>query len=96
MTKGIRGAITVEANTEAAIKSATVELLNEMIAQNNLTQEFARLTIGWDKVAMMCFNELDVPNSRRMCLRVLVVVNCDDDFVPKFVYLKGAKNLRSS
>ena len=39
MTKGIRGAITVEANTEAAIKSATVELLNEMIAQNNLTQE---------------------------------------------------------
>ena len=39
MTKGIRGAITVEANTEAAIKAATVELLNEMIAQNNLTQE---------------------------------------------------------
>lgn len=116
MTKGIRGAITVEANTEAAIKAATVELLNEMIAQNNLTQDkishaiftvtsdlnaafpakFARLTIGWDKVAMMCFNELDVPNSRRMCLRVLIVVNCDDNFTPKFVYLKGAQNLRSN
>ncbi len=116
ISKGIRGAITVEANTEAAIKVATIELLNEMIAQNNITQDkishviftvtsdlnaafpakFARLVIGWDKAAMMCFNELDVPNSRRMCLRVLVVINCEENFVPNFVYLKGAKNLRSN
>ena len=43
---------------------------------------------------MMCYNELDVPNSLPMCLRVLVVYNCSDDFKPKFIYLKGAKNLR--
>lgn len=113
-SKGIRGAITVEENTVESIKSATLELLKEMIEQNNITQEkishaiftltndlnaefpakFARLDFGWDKVAMMCFHELDVPNSIPMCLRILVVVNCDDNFEPKFVYLKGASGLR--
>ena len=114
ITKGIRGAITVEENTVESIKSATLELLKEMIEQNNITQEkishaiftltndlnaefpakFARLDFGWDKVAMMCFHELDVPNSIPMCLRILVVINCDDNFEPKFVYLKGASGLR--
>lgn len=56
--------------------------------------KFARLDCGWDRVAMMCFNELNVPNSLKMCLRILVVINCEDDFEPKFVYLKGASNLR--
>ena len=55
---------------------------------------FPRLAFGWDDVAMMCFHELDVPNSLKMCLRILVVVNCEDDFKPEFVYLKGAKALR--
>ena len=56
--------------------------------------KFARLNFGWNDTAMMCFHELDVPDSLPMCLRVLVVVNCSEDFIPKFVYLKGAKNLR--
>ena len=56
--------------------------------------KFARLDLGWQNVAMMCFHELDVPNSLKMCLRVLVVVNVNDDFVPEFVYLKGASHLR--
>lgn len=114
ITKGIRGAITVEYNAEEAIKSATLELLNEMILQNNICVEnishviftltddlnaafpakFARLDLGWKKVAMMCYHELDVPNSLKMCLRVLIVLNCDDQFEPKFVYLKEARNLR--
>ncbi len=55
---------------------------------------FPRLAFGWDDVAMMCFHELDVPNSLKMCLRILVVVNCDESFKPEFVYLKGAKALR--
>ena len=115
ITKGIRGAITVDTNTEDAIKDATLELLGEIFEQNNLNgtsqishviftttndvnaafpAKFPRLELGWDDVAMMCFHELDVPNSLKMCLRVLVVVNCDENFIPKFVYLKGAKNLR--
>lgn len=56
---------------------------------------FARLEMGFDNVAMMCFHELNVPNSLTMCLRVLIVLNCDDAFVPEFVYLKGAETLRS-
>jgi chorismate mutase len=57
--------------------------------------KFARQKLGWDNVAMLCFNELDVPNSLRMCLRVLIVLNCDEHFSPKFVYLKGANKLRA-
>ena len=56
--------------------------------------KFARENLAWNDVAMMCFHELDVPEALRKCLRVLVVLNCDEDFVPKHVYLKGAKILR--
>lgn len=114
MTKGIRGAISVENNSENAIKSATLELLNEMIEVNDIRKEnishviftltndlnaafpakFARIDLDWKDVAMMCYHELDVPNSLPMCLRVLIVLNCEDNFVPQFVYLKDAKNLR--
>lgn len=115
ITKGIRGAITVEANTEQAIKDATLELIKEIFDRNNLNgtssishviftttedldaafpAKFPRIELAWDKVAMMCFHELSVPNSLKMCLRVLVVVNCDEDFEPEFVYLKGAEILR--
>lgn len=114
ITKGIRGAITVENNSVEAIRCATLELLNELTAQNNLEPDnishviftltndlnvefpakFARLELGWKNVAMMCFHELDVPNSIEKCLRVLIVVNCDEKFKPQFVYLKGASNLR--
>lgn len=114
ITKGIRGAITVEDNSADAIKSATLELLSEMIGVNEIDTEmishviftltddlnaafpakFARLDLGWNNVAMMCFHELDVPDSLPKCLRVLIVLNCEDDFVPQFVYLKGASALR--
>lgn len=115
IVKGIRGATTVDFNTESAIKEATTELLSEMIKANGieidrishviftLTKDlnaafpakFARLDLGFNDVAMMCFHELDVPNSLEKCLRVLIVLNCEEDFKPSFVYLKGAKNLRS-
>ena len=114
ITKGIRGAITVDYNAEEAIKDATIELLAALVEQNNINvnnishvvftltddlnaafpAKFARLNLGWDKVAMMCYHELDVPNSLKMCLRVLIVLNCDEQFEPKFVYLKGAESLR--
>ena len=114
ITKGIRGAITVEENTVDSIKSATLELLNAMIEQNKVEPEkishviftltndlnmafpakFVREDLDWKTVAMMCFHELDVPNSLKKCLRILVVLNCEDNFEPKFVYLKGASKLR--
>lgn len=115
-TKGIRGAITVESNTEKAIEEATLELLSELFKKNNLSNtsdishiiftttsdlnaafpaKFPRIKLGWNDVAMMCFHELEVPNSLRMCLRILIVVNCDKDFKPQFVYLKEASKLRN-
>lgn len=114
MTKGIRGAITVEDNTVDSLKSATIELLTALLDKNKISKDqishviftttqdlnadfpakFARLDLGFDDVAMMCFHELDVPNSLPMCLRVLIVVNCDENFAPQFVYLKGASHLR--
>lgn len=114
MTKGIRGAITVDDNTVDSLKSATIELLTALLDKNKISKDqishviftttqdlnadfpakFARLDLGFDDVAMMCFHELDVPNSLPMCLRVLIVVNCDENFAPQFVYLKGASHLR--
>lgn len=114
LSKGIRGAIAVDENTSESIRSATIELINALVAQNNidttmishviftLTQDlnaefpakFARCDCGWKDVAMMCFHELNVPNSLEKCLRILIVLNCEDEFVPKFVYLKNASKLR--
>ncbi len=114
ITKGIRGAITVESNSEEALKSATLELLSKMVEENNINAgnishaiftttkdlnaafpaKFARLDLDWKDTAMMCFHELDVPNALKMCLRVLIVLNCDENFQPKFVYLKGTEKLR--
>ena len=76
ITKGIRGAITVEENSTEAIGSAVIKLLTEMINRNKIE------------------TNLNVPNSLKMCLRVLIVVNCSETFEPEFVYLEGAEVLR--
>lgn len=114
-SRGIRGAITLNTNTKEEIKLATVELLDEMLAKNEIkTQDisfaiftltsdlnadfpakYARLECGFEKVPMMCYQELDVPNSLRMCLRILLNVNTNksQDEI-KHIYLKGASVLR--
>jgi len=114
ITKGIRGAITVEDNSSEAIGSATIKLLKEMTKRNNIEinlishaifsltsdlnadfpAKYARVNLKWKDVPMMCFNEIDVPNSLRKCLRVLLVINCSENFEPEFVYLDGAECLR--
>lgn len=75
-------------NISHVIFTTTTDLNAEFPAK------FARLELGWNNVAMMCFHELDVPNSLSMCIRVLIVLNCKDNFIPNFAYLKGAQNLR--
>ena len=114
VTKGIRGAITVDENTPEAIGSATIRLLKEIVQKNNIEPniishaiftlthdlnadfpaKYARINLKWKDVPMMCFNEIDVPNSLAKCLRVLIVINCGENFEPEFVYLEGASNLR--
>ena len=114
ISKGIRGAITVEENSAEAIGAATIKLLTDLVAKNKieidsishaiftLTKDlnadfpakYARINLKWKDVPMMCFNELDVPDSLAKCLRVLLVINCGENFVPEFVYLDGAEKLR--
>ncbi|MGN1154476.1 MAG: hypothetical protein ACI4S3_10645 [Candidatus Gastranaerophilaceae bacterium] len=37
---------------------------------------------------------MNVPDALKQCLRVLIVLNTTEDFIPEFVYLKGASILR--
>ncbi len=114
-SRGIRGAITLLSNTKEEIKSATVELLNKMIIENNIKKEdiafaiftltedlnadfpakYARLECGFDEVPMMCYHELNVTDSLKMCLRILLNVNTEKTQKEiKHIYLKGASVLR--
>jgi len=115
ITRGIRGAITIEANTEDAIKLGTLELFGSLLLENDIQDtskishviftltrdldaafpaKFIREELNLNSLAMMCYNELPVKNSLEKCLRILIVLNCDENFEPKFVYLKGASKLR--
>lgn len=114
ISRGIRGAITVDENSSEAIGSATIKLLNEIVIRNKIEisdishviftltpdlnadfpAKYARINLRWKDVPMMCFNELDVEGALSRCLRVLIVINCGEGFVPEFVYLDGAEVLR--
>lgn len=51
--------------------------------------------MGWDRIAMMSFHEIDVPGSLKNCIRVLMHINIDkgnDEL--KYVYMNEAKILR--
>ena len=114
-SRGVRGAITLDANTKEEVKLATIELLNEMIQKNDIKKEdiafaiftttndinadfpakYARIDCGFNEVPMMCYNELNVENSLKMCLRVLLNINTDKKQNEiKHIYLKGASILR--
>ncbi len=57
--------------------------------------KFAREELGFDTVPMECYQELDVDNSLKMCLRIMMLINTDKS--PSklvHVYLKGAQILR--
>ncbi|TYQ15404.1 UNVERIFIED_CONTAM: chorismate mutase [Acetivibrio alkalicellulosi] len=64
----------------------------------DLTAEFpavAARKIGLSNVALMCMNEIDVPNSLEKCIRVMMHVNAENynnDF--KHIYLNNSKVLR--
>ena len=57
--------------------------------------KYARIDCGFNEVPMMCYHELDVENSLKMCLRILLNINTDKkQNVFKHIYLKGASILR--
>ena len=64
----------------------------------DLNAEFPALAarcLGWDDVALLCGQEMGVPGSLPMCVRILLHVNTDrraDQIA--HVYLRGAQALR--
>jgi chorismate mutase len=89
--RGIRGATTVDADTAEAIWAATRELLEAMIAANDIHEDDVASVIftttpdlsaahpakaardmGWTDVALIGCMEMDVPNSVKMCVRILI------------------------
>jgi chorismate mutase len=115
LIRGVRGAITVDQNTEEVIITATEELFARLIEENHFqpdqvgsifisTTEDVNATFpakalrkfeGWTYVPVMCMQEIPVPNSLKMCVRVMMHVNTtkpQEEII--HVYLKGATVLR--
>ena len=56
---------------------------------------YAVRELGWNSVPLLCAQELDVPNSMKKVIRVLVHVNCDkSQHEIKHQYLGATKKLR--
>ncbi|HAA09109.1 MAG TPA: chorismate mutase, partial [Syntrophomonas sp.] len=51
--------------------------------------------MGWDKVPLLCFQEIEVTYALPLCIRVLVLVNTEksQDEI-RHIYLKEAQRLR--
>jgi chorismate mutase len=114
MVRAIRGAITVEKNTEDRILDATKELLSRMLEDNDLKQDDiisiwftmtvdlnaafpakAARELGLTDVALMCTNEIDVRNSLKKCIRIMINFNTDKSLSQlHHIYLKKAVSLR--
>ncbi|OLA94654.1 MAG: chorismate mutase [Candidatus Melainabacteria bacterium LEY3_CP_29_8] len=57
--------------------------------------KFARDELKFDFVPLLCFNELNIQNSLKMCLRALIIINTEKSQEEiKHIYLEGAKILR--
>lgn len=55
----------------------------------------AARSIGWEKVPLLCFQEIEVAGALPGCIRVLVHVNTDKRQEEiKHIYLKGSQVLR--
>ncbi|MDD5455506.1 MAG: chorismate mutase [Candidatus Margulisbacteria bacterium] len=65
---------------------------------DDLNAEFpavAARQLGWTEVPLLCAREINVPNSMRQCIRILIHYNVEDDKQKiKHVYLHDAKSLR--
>ncbi len=66
-------------------------------ATRDLNAEFpavAARQLGFDKVPLLCAQEIPVPRSMPRVIRVLIHYYADDEHVPAHVYLGEARELR--
>ena len=112
--RGVRGATTASANTREAILEAAADLVQRLVAANDiqtediasvifsttpdLTAEFPaviRTQIGWQDVALECYQEMGVPGALQRCIRVLIHWNTRRSMREiVHVYVRGAEGLR--
>ncbi|MDT8860010.1 chorismate mutase [Alkalihalobacillus sp. MEB130] len=115
MVRGIRGAITIQSNTEEEILEASKELVQVLIKNNEIEPDRVAQVLftvtedvtaafpakilrefdGWSYVPVVCAQEIPVPGSLPLCIRVLMTVNTDVDQKDiAHAYLRDAKKLR--
>ena len=62
---------------------------------NTVFPAAAARQLGWTSIALMCVNEIDVPDGLKRCIRILMHFNTEKGNKDiKHIYLKGAKALR--
>jgi chorismate mutase len=65
---------------------------------NDIVSTFPALAarkMGWDQVPMMCAQEIPVPDSLPLCIRILILWNSEKEQQSiKHIYLRGAASLR--
>lgn len=67
-------------------------------ATRDLNAEFpavAARAVGFERVPLLCAQEIPVPRSMPRVIRVLIQYHADDDHVPAHVYLGDARELRA-
>ncbi|MSQ13244.1 MAG: chorismate mutase [Dehalococcoidia bacterium] len=85
----------VKANGVSADQIAAAWLTTTRDLNAEFPATAARL-MGWTSVAMLSGHEIDVPDATPMCIRVMLLVNTEKKAEElRFVYLKGATNLRN-
>jgi chorismate mutase len=80
----------VPENVACAIFTTTPDLNAEFPAA-------AARQLGWSHTALMCAQEMNVPDSLQRCLRILILYNTEksaEEIV--HVYIKGATTLRGA
>jgi chorismate mutase len=110
----LRGAINVAHNDAAEILTATTELMEAIMARNelrpdavvsciftathDLDAEFpavAARAVGFDRVPLLCAQEIPVPGSMPNVIRVLIHYHAAEDHDPEHVYLGDTRALRA-
>jgi len=110
----LRGATDVESNDSGAILAATTELMQAIMARNELAPadvvsclftathdldaEFpavAARSIGFERVPLLCAQEIPVPGSMPRVIRVMIHYMAAEAHEPEHVYLGGTRALRA-
>jgi chorismate mutase len=110
----LRGAISVDRNDRDAILGATEELMEQIMARNDLQPDqvvsciftctgdlnaafpaTAARNLGFERVPLLCAQEIDVPGSLRGVIRVLMHYHAAEEHEARHVYLGEARALRT-